>query len=114
MTLADARIGKRDLHDVLAVERRTGAAIAVLARVRLKARPTHAVVDQNALPGSGTTVCVWDPQSSGTDATSWMLFRSAMSKIWMPSYPVHGAGTGAHSAPTGFPDRASSAHWSVR
>jgi hypothetical protein len=49
--------------------------------------------------GSGTTVCVCEPQSSGTDLTSVMLERSLMSKIWMPSNPVQGYGAGAQSAP---------------
>jgi hypothetical protein len=58
-------------------------------------------------------VCVCEPQSSGTEATCLMAFMLRMSKIWMPSNPVHGEVTGAHAAPVGFPFWLTEVHWSV-
>ena len=48
-------------------------------------------------------MCVCEPQSSGTDAMCSMSLRSLMSKIWMPSKPVHGDGAGEQAAPVGLP-----------
>jgi hypothetical protein len=39
-----------------------------------------------------------------------MSFRLLMSKIWMPSKPVHGDVAGAQSAPVGFPFWATVVH----
>ena len=43
-----------------------------------------------------------------------MLLTLRMSKIWMPSKPVHGDGAGAQSAPVGLPLWLTDVHVSVR